>query len=108
MAVPLSINGLSTTLKPVKQYDACGIYAVSVFNPSAALGYVQFFDAAKAADVTLGTTVPNWVVAVPTVATVTINPAVPVSFFKGCFIAATTTAGGSSAPATAFDVALVI
>jgi hypothetical protein len=108
MAVPLSLNGLTNTVKPVKQYGPCGLWSIQIFNAAVATTYIQCFDAAKPADVTLGTTVPTWVIAVPTVQSVVISPEQPVSFIAGLQIAATTTAGGAAAPATAVDVALVV
>lgn len=42
---------------------ACTVVAVRAINTTAAAAYVQLFDAASASDVTVGTTVPRWVVA---------------------------------------------
>lgn len=108
MAVPVTVSALTNTVKVVRLSEPAGVWSMTVANPSAAIAYVQCFDALKPADVTLGTTVATWVVPVTTAQTITVAPTQPISFLKGLQIAATTTATGSTAPATALDVALVL
>lgn len=78
------------------------VYGASFGNPSAAITYIQFFNKAAADTVTLGTTVPDWVVMLPIGASVQLSPIRALKYFSaGCRYAATTTATGSTAPATA-------
>lgn len=109
MATPKRVNGLTTTVTQVVNGQPCGLAAVQIYNASNAVGYLQCFDQVSPSNVTLGTTVPTWVMAVPTVASVSLSmDAAPARFEKGLQIAFTTTATGSSAPSAAADVALVI
>jgi hypothetical protein len=77
-------------------------------NASPAVGYVQFFDAADSTAVTLGTTVPKMVVAIPPAgAGGATFPNGGVFFQNGIKIAATTTAKGNTALGTALDCTVV-
>lgn len=75
-----------------------------IYNPAAAICYVQFFDVANATTVTLGTTVPDYVV--PVGSSVTgqsarlVMPPSGVNFTNGMKIAATTTYSGAVACGT--------
>lgn len=108
MSTPRRANGLTNTVVQIVSVQPASIGAVSIYNASAAVGYLQVFDASSPSAVTLGTTVPNWVIAVPTLATVSLTCTDPARFEKGIQIAFTTTATGSSAPSVAADVALTI
>ena len=109
MATPKRINGLTNSVVQVIAGQPSGIAAVQIYNASNAVGYLQCFDQFSPFNVTLGTTVPTWVIAVPTVASVSLSmDAAPARFEKGLQVAFTTTATGSSAPSAAADVALVI
>lgn len=68
--------------------------------------YLQIFDAAAAAAVTLGTTAPNMIVDAPSYLGNVVNLSPAVVFRKGVVIAATTTATGSSAPSVAVSATL--
>lgn len=71
-------------------------------NNSASVMYVQLFNANSSAAPTLGTTTPDRTIQVKAGDSAVIYPAVGLYFFeKGCYVAATTTRTGSTAPATA-------
>ena len=74
--------------------------AVHAINTTVADAYIQIFDAAAAADVTLGTTVPDWVVMSDFgVGLVSVSDGLPthgLSFRLGLVAASTTTPTGST------------
>ena len=81
------------------------IYRVMATNPNATDLFVQWFDAAATADVTLGTTIADWVTFIPAGTSTTVQGAVidefynaPVLFQKGIVYAVTTTVSGSTGP----------
>lgn len=109
MATPVRVNALSTTVLPVKMNAGAGIVALTVYNPSNAVAYLQIFDAEIPNDVTLGTTLPTWVIPVKTIDSVTLSMDPKSAWFRnGIQVAATTTATGSSAPSVALDVAFAL
>jgi hypothetical protein len=55
------INSLTGTLTRVAGPNST-LTACRAMNTTAAVAYVQIFNAAAAADITLGTTIPTWVV----------------------------------------------
>jgi hypothetical protein len=95
---PSMQSALSTTVTTLKGAPGeLGMW--QCYNPAAAVSYVQVFDTAGA--VTLGTTVPKFVIGVPTVTANTLEAAMGIHFAAGIKVAATTTPTGSTAPATA-------
>ena len=75
------------------------LYGWMVQGTNAAVGYVQVFDAAAIADVTLGTTVPDLVITTESNAIgagSALSLYKPIKFAKGIVIASTTTATGST------------
>lgn len=100
---PYKNTALSNTKQEVK--DTSGrLYGWHVFNPGATTTYVQCFDL-DADDVTVGTTAPTFVLAIPSIATAPVgldsHLPTPVAFANALTIAATTGAANSTAPATA-------
>lgn len=100
---PYNNTALSSTKQTVKASTG-NLYGYHIFNPGTATVYIQVFNK-LAANVTVGTTVPDWVYAIPATAT---SPAgldgmfaIPITFSIGMVIAATTTSTGSTAPGTA-------
>lgn len=93
---PILLNGLTSTAKLVVGNPArLGI--VYCYNNTAAPAYIQIFDAATAASVTVGTTTPKLSLGIPTVLASGIGPAViGIAFYKGIVVASTTTATGST------------
>jgi hypothetical protein len=110
MATPLLINGLSGLSNTPIFIDGPGqkIFDIVAYNASAAAAFVHFYDSALAP--TVGTSVPVFTVGLNTLVTSTIAlQDVGGLFFKnGIWAAATTTLGGSSAPATALAVSVGI
>lgn len=80
------------------------LVSISFVNPNAAISYIQFFDA-TAANVTLGTTAPYFTIGVAANSTMQ-GLIAGRRFATNVCIAATTTATGSSAPASAVQVTL--
>ena len=93
------ISALSAVVTSVK--GAAGQLSwLNVYNPSAAVAYVQLFDSATVGAVTIGTTPP--LVSFAVAAGNTLNLALDrMGFFSGIMAAATTTANGLTAPASA-------
>lgn len=87
-------NSLSTTVSTVKN-SAVKIYDIHIANPNAGMAYVQFFDTTGA--ITLGTTPPWFVLAVPSNGVLDRPMNVPYNFTNNCKMAATTTATGNAA-----------
>lgn len=90
---------LVATAQAVKA-SAGVLYGYYAYNPEAAVTFVHFYNTA-AASVTVGTTNPLFTIAIP--ATSAANLALPygITFSNaGWSVAATTTAGGTGAPAT--------
>jgi hypothetical protein len=84
------IGGSSVSLK-----------SISLSNPSNAVAYFQFFDAASAGAVTLGTTVPTFWIAVATVNVQNLEfGPVGYVFKSGLVVAVTTTPTGGAAPSS--------
>lgn len=77
-----------------------------MYNPSNAAAYIRFFDAVAAADVTLGTTTPDYVVGCDTLKTAHAGYSRPLQFTKGLVIGACTTAVGSGHTAPNVDIVM--
>ena len=76
------------------------IASVHVENSNASKAYLQFYNAAAAADVTVGTTTPDKTLYVPPNGAMDFDWNPMVEFRLGLVIAATTTATGGDAPGT--------
>lgn len=75
-----------------------------IFNTNAAAAFLQLFDVALQASITLGTTVPNMVLVVPASGILAWSPSeTGINFANGCFVAATTTATGAVALGSALE-----
>lgn len=92
-------NALSTTVKSIKA-SAGTLGSYYCWNPNAAVAYVQIFDASS---VTLGTTVPKWSIGIPPTGAANLEMAVGLHFGTAIQVAATTTATGLTANASALD-----
>lgn len=102
-ATPKFNSALTNTAVALKATPG-QLTAYEIYNPGNALAYVQFFDA-KAADVTLGTTVPVWIVPVPSGGRA-VGPHDKLRFLTAISVAAATTATGNTAPNAAQVVAI--
>lgn len=96
LAAPSLIRGAASLLT-----------TLSGLNPNAAISYLQVFDSATAGAVTVGTTVPNFVIPFPANG---VNAPLTdrLEFFNGIVIAATTTPGGAVAPGVGLALGLGI
>jgi hypothetical protein len=99
-ATPAFDSSVTNTVEAISNIP-CRIFWINVENPGAAKAYLQLFNA-LAADVTLGTTVPNLSVPIPAGAIWDAPLPVPIGFTTACSVAATATATGSGAPASNF------
>lgn len=112
MSTPVLVNGatgVSSTAIFVREQD-CRLNGFTIYNPSNAAAYVQFFDMPASTAPTVGTTVPKWSVGVPTVAALSV-PYIAgdgLFFTGGLWVAATTTAGGNTGPSAAVNVNLAL
>ena len=101
---PKRLSALSTTVTAIKSSAGGQLIMLQCGNTNTSEEYVQVFDVATAGGVTLGTTTPT--LSIPVAASNTGGLAIStigIQFANGIQVAATTTATGSSAPATALD-----
>lgn len=96
-----ALNGTKAEVTTAKNKK---LISVAIYNPSNAVAYIQFFDA-LAADVTVGTTAPEWVMGIRTAGEV-VGLIGPVNFETGITIAATTSPTNSTNPSAALQVTL--
>ena len=90
-----------TNTKTEVNASATAIYGIHVFNPDAAAMYLQLFNA-LAANVTVGTTVPDLSFGIPGGGgSLTLIFPLPIDFATALTIASTTSATGSTGPGTA-------
>lgn len=92
-------TALSNTKQAVNA-SAGNLYGYHIYNPNTSVIYVQLFNLASAS-VTVGTTAPTAVLAIPPLGWADAEPATPIAFGTALTIAATTTSTGSVAPTTA-------
>jgi hypothetical protein len=92
----------NTVLLLAKGYTR--LASVNVLNANAAIVYLQLFDAAAAADVTIGTTVPDKTIKIEASVAPIISFNIPPRFNKGLCYAITTTDTGAIAVGSACDV----
>lgn len=85
--------------------NAAGTFGgyLTVYNPNATVAYVQIFDVAATASVTLGTTVADARIIVPATSAANMEVTNGVNMANGIVIACTTTATGSTAPGAGLD-----
>ena len=74
------------------------------YNPNSSVAYLQIFDVASATTVTLGTTVPDLTLGIPATSGANVSLGNGVSMVLGIKLACTTTATGSTAPASGLDL----
>ena len=79
-----------------------------IYNNDSAAGFVQFFDAAAIGDVTLNSTVPDFVVGIAATSWAQGYMARPRMFGKGLVIGFATTATGNGATSSTAEVSLGI
>jgi hypothetical protein len=81
------------------------LYGYYAYNPEAAVTFVHFYNTAQGS-VTVGTTNPLFTIAIPAGAAANLALPYGIAFSTAITVAATTTAGGNTAPST--GVSLVV
>jgi hypothetical protein len=103
---PVLLNGLGATVTAVKSNGPAKLAFIYCYNPTAAVAYLQIFDVATAAGVTLGVTTPKLSLGIPTAQASGLGPAlIGINFLNGIQVASTTTVTGSSAASQNCNVA---
>lgn len=98
-----SFTALTNTAQVIKA-SAGNLYGYYMYNPNASATYVMVYNVAQAS-VTVGTTNPTLVFAIPATSGANMMFPYPISFSNaGWSCAAATTGGGNSAPASALEV----
>lgn len=98
-----TFTALTATAQVIKA-SAGNFYGYYIYNPNSAATYVILYNIA-AASVTVGTSTPAMVFCIPATAGANLSLPYPIPFTNaGWSIAATTTGGGNTAPATALEV----
>lgn len=83
------------------------IYGYTLENNHSAAVFLQLFNVASTAAVTLGTTVADWTITLPASAAVQLPPIRALRHFNlGCVMAVTSTRGGAAAPGAAATVSI--
>lgn len=90
----------------VKNRGEARLVAMDAYNPGADMAYLQLFGKPEA-NVTLGTTVPDWVFPIPPGGGRDMVFPHPPVFAAGLTYAVTATANGAGAPSAACQVSLV-
>jgi hypothetical protein len=101
-----AVTGETTTVQTVKSglSNLQGWYISNVDN--AAASCVQFFDKGSNATITLGTTVPDFVLKIPANSAANLQVTGGIAFTSGIRLAAATTCVGSTAPASGLDISI--
>lgn len=98
----------NTALAEVKQTVVAGpalLFNITAYNSGNAVSYIQFFDA-LAANVTVGSTTPTFVIGVPNTGGYDAALTLPEAFRNGIVVACTAGATNNSAPNAAAVVKL--
>jgi len=93
-------NAAATNTLVLAQAGYTRLSGIQLLNGNAAIVFLQLFDAAAVANVTLGTTVPNKVIKCEASVEKDVLFVKAPRFNNGLVYAVTTTAGGSTAPAS--------
>lgn len=97
-----TFTALTNSAQVIKA-TAGNFYGYYIYNPNATATYVMLYNVA-AASVTVGTTTPAMVFCIPATSGANLSLAYPIPFTNaGWSIAAATTGGGNTAPATALE-----
>jgi hypothetical protein len=94
-----------TTTKQAVKASAGTFGGYYIYNPNATVAYLQVFDVASAS-VTLGTTVPDMIFAIPAASAANIEITCGVNMATAITLACTTTATGLTAPTTGLDMTI--
>lgn len=92
-------SSILVATKQAVKASAGKVYGWFLYNPEAAVTFVHFYDAGTGA-VTVGTTNPLFSLPIPAGAAANVMSDIGITFGTAITVSATTTAGGSGAPAT--------
>jgi hypothetical protein len=110
MASPVLVNGLTgvqATPIFVRGNEEIYVQGYHIFNTSNATAFVSFYDINVAP--TVGTTVPKWIVVLPTLTAAWIDLQPAGLFFQtGLWVAAATTVNGNTNPSAALVINLAM
>lgn len=109
MATPVLVNGVTGVQATAifVRGENCNVQGYHIFNNSNAVAFVNFYDEAEP---TVGTTVPKWQAAVPTLEDAFMDFGQPGGLFfrHGLWVAAATTANGNTNPSAVVVVNLAM
>lgn len=106
--LPKVFSAAASAAKTLINAAACTFGGhLTIYNPNATVAYIQVFDAAATASVTVGTTVAVALIIVPATSAANVEVTNGVHMASGIVIAATTTATGSTGITTALDGTLL-
>lgn len=108
-AAPSAYNNAALTATPVlvEAVPSTTLASVNAYNANASPVYLQFFNAATAGAVTLGTTPPTFWLAVGATLPINRDFFAAYQFPLGMVVAVTTTPTGNTAPGTAVPISLL-
>jgi hypothetical protein len=95
----------TTTVRKVRT-GRTALTGWSVLNPNTTAAYIQLFD--TAGPVTLGTTVPDFVICLPASSGANVLDGTGILFENGLQLAATTAATNNTAPSTGLDISVLV
>lgn len=91
-------NDAVAATKQVVKAAAAHVHSIHLINTTGSTAFLQVFNKLTA-DVTVGSTTPDFAIRLPANGVFTLPLPVPLAFSTGIVIAGTTTAGGSSGAA---------
>jgi hypothetical protein len=94
-------TALTSTVQAIKGTPGC-LYGYYIYNPNATAQFVQFYNTASGS-VTVGTKNPLFMLTIPATSAANLFSNTGIQFGTAMSWAATSTAGGNGAPATAID-----
>ena len=106
-SAPYQNDALAATAALVKA-GGCSLCGYHLYNPGSAATYIQFFDAAAASGVTVGTTVHTFAIGLPITGGAARSLSKPIKFTLGMVVACTSGVATNGAPQTANVVELEI
>jgi hypothetical protein len=95
--LPLRLSALTNAVRTIKGTGGGLLNAYYLYNSDTNVIFIQFFDAAKTTDVTLGTTVPKWSIGIPGGQAANVSR-LKLQFSDGIQVACTATETGAGAP----------
>lgn len=101
--IPVHFTAQKDTVQTVKSSQG-RIMGWCLSNPNSSFAYIQFFDLTTA--VTLGTTVPKWVMPLPVTSAANVFIKEGINHANGIKLACTTTPTGNTPPSSGLEVCI--